>query len=129
MGASFADFRCVTTKDPIDKLIQRECLEGPAPYALRKACPAQWLAISSSMGKPASLQDTALLNAVTRQLDANKRTQMLNQVEAKYIVNAIPSIPLFARPAFVLQSKSVKGPVLNPTTEGVPWNISSWTVS
>jgi peptide/nickel transport system substrate-binding protein len=80
-------------------------------------------------GNWCSAKATALLNAVTKELDANKRTQMLNQAEAKYIVNAIPSIPLFARPAFVLQSKSVKGPALNPTTEGVPWNISAWSIA
>jgi peptide/nickel transport system substrate-binding protein len=72
---------------------------------------------------------TALLNAVTKELDESKRTQMLNQAEAKYITKAIPSIPLAARPAFVLQTKTVKGPALNPTTEGTPWNVSTWSTT
>jgi peptide/nickel transport system substrate-binding protein len=79
-------------------------------------------------GNWCSTKTTKLLNAVTKQLDENKRIQMLNQAEDQ-ITQVIPSIPLAARPAFVLQAKTVKGPMLNPTTEGVPWNISSWTTS
>jgi glutathione transport system substrate-binding protein len=71
---------------------------------------------------------TALLNKVTQTLDEAKRVQMLNQVEAKYISTQIPSIPLAARPAFTIRSTRVKGPAVNVTSEGMPWNVSTWTV-
>ena len=71
---------------------------------------------------------TALLNKVTKTLDENQRIKMLNQVEELYISTNLPSIPLAARPAFTLRSKSVTGPAVNVTTEGTPWNVNTWTV-
>jgi ABC-type transport system substrate-binding protein len=71
---------------------------------------------------------TSLLNKVTVTLDEAKRIQMLNQAEAKYISVHIPSIPLAARPAFTIHSTRVKGPAVNVTTEGTPWNVNTWTV-
>jgi peptide/nickel transport system substrate-binding protein len=70
---------------------------------------------------------TALLNKVTTTLDEAKRTQMLNQAEAKFISVHIPSIPLAARPAFTIRSTRVKGPAVNVTSEGMPWNVATWT--
>ncbi len=70
---------------------------------------------------------TAVQNAVATELDAAKRAQMLNSSELKYMVKDIPSIPLFARPIYVIRANTVKGPVVNPTTEGSPWNVSAWT--
>ena len=69
---------------------------------------------------------TAVQNAVAGELDAAKRAQMLNSSELKYMVKDIPSIPLFARPIYVIRANSVKGPVVNPTTEGSPWNVANW---
>jgi peptide/nickel transport system substrate-binding protein len=79
-------------------------------------------------GRWCNQKATALLNQVARTLDENRRTQMLNEVEAKYISTDIPSIPLFARPRFVIRSTKVKGPDLNPTQEGMTWNANTWTV-
>jgi ABC-type transport system substrate-binding protein len=45
------------------------------------------------------------------------------------MVPDVPSIPVYARPVFVIRSARVKGPVVNPTTEGSPWNANIWTVS
>jgi peptide/nickel transport system substrate-binding protein len=70
---------------------------------------------------------TAVENAVALELDASKRAQMLNSSELKYMVKDVPSIPLFARPIYVIRANTVKGPVVNPTTEGSPWNVSAWT--
>jgi peptide/nickel transport system substrate-binding protein len=78
-------------------------------------------------GRWCNQKATALLNQVTRTLDENRRNQMLNEVEAKYISTELPSIPLFARPRFVIRSTKVNGPDLNPTQEGMPWNVSTWT--
>jgi peptide/nickel transport system substrate-binding protein len=72
---------------------------------------------------------TALLNKVTQTLDESQQIAMLNEVEAKYISTQLPSIPLFARPRFVIRSTKVKGPDLNPTQDGMPWNAETWTVS
>jgi hypothetical protein len=52
---------------------------------------------------------------------------MLNQAEAKFISVHIPSIPLAARPAFTIRSTRVKGPAVNVTSEGMPWNVATWT--
>jgi peptide/nickel transport system substrate-binding protein len=70
---------------------------------------------------------TAVQNAVAAELDAAKRAQMLNSSELKYMVKDIPSIPLFARPIYVIRANTVKGPVVNPTGEGSPWNVANWT--
>lgn len=74
-------------------------------------------------------QLTAVLNKVPTELEQGPREKMLNDAEAKYIVKDIPSIPMYARPAFLVYSKSVKGPVLNPTLEGSTWNVNTWSTS
>jgi hypothetical protein len=43
------------------------------------------------------------------------------------MVKDIPSIPLFARPIYVIRANTVKGPVVNPTGEGSPWNVANWS--
>jgi peptide/nickel transport system substrate-binding protein len=68
-----------------------------------------------------------LLNKVPTTLDAKERARMLNLAESRYMANDIPSIPVYARPIFVIRKNTVKGPVVNPTNEGSPWNISLWT--
>ena len=70
---------------------------------------------------------SAVQNAVAGELDAAKRAQMLNASELKYMVKDIPSIPLFARPIYVIRANTVKGPVVNPTQEGSPWNVANWS--
>jgi peptide/nickel transport system substrate-binding protein len=70
-----------------------------------------------------------VLNTVSQTLDAGERARLLNAAEAKYLVKDIPSIPMFARPLFVIRANHVKGAAVNPTSEGSPWNISQWTTS
>jgi peptide/nickel transport system substrate-binding protein len=70
---------------------------------------------------------SAVLNAVAGELDSNNRATMLNSSELKYMVKDIPSIPLFARPIYVIRANTVKGPVVNPTGEGSPWNVANWS--
>ena len=71
---------------------------------------------------------SAILNRVSTTLDAGQRATMLNEGEATYMVKDIPSIPMVARPFFLIRSARVKGPVVNPTSEGTPWNVNTWTV-
>ena len=72
---------------------------------------------------------TKVLDQVSATLDAGDRAKLLNAAEAKYMVKDIPSIPMFARPLYTIHAKKLKGPVVNPTQEGSPWNISDWTTS
>lgn len=68
-----------------------------------------------------------ILNRVSTTLSAPARAKMLNQAEARYMVNDVPSIPMYARPVFVIRHRSLRGPVVNPTSEGSPWNVSAWS--
>ena len=72
---------------------------------------------------------TKVLNQVSQTLDAGQRAKLTNDAELKYMVKDIPSIPMFARPLYVIRSTKVSGPAVNPTQEGSPWNISQWTTS
>jgi peptide/nickel transport system substrate-binding protein len=67
-----------------------------------------------------------ILEKVSVTLDAKQRANLLNFAERKYMVKDVPSIPVYARPVFVIHSTKVKGPVVNPTTEGSPWNVANW---
>jgi peptide/nickel transport system substrate-binding protein len=69
---------------------------------------------------------TALLNKVAVTLDAAERDRILDQVERQFLVKELPSIPLYARPTYVIRANGVQGPVVNPTQEGSPWNVSTW---
>ena len=51
---------------------------------------------------------------------------MLNSTELKHMVKDIPSIPLFARPIYVIRANTVKR-MVNPTGEGSPWNVANWS--
>lgn len=74
-------------------------------------------------------QFSSILNKVAVTLSASERAKMLNDAELRFMVNDVPSIPMYARPVFVIRSSKVKGPVVNPTTEGSPWNANTWTTS
>ena len=67
-----------------------------------------------------------ILEKVSTTLDAKQRATLLNFAERKYMVKDVPSIPVYARPVFVIHSARVKGPVVNPTSEGSPWNVANW---
>jgi peptide/nickel transport system substrate-binding protein len=70
-----------------------------------------------------------LLDQMSTTLDERRRAQLANEAESKYLLKAIPSIPMFARPIFMISSKKVQGTSVNPTNEGGPWNVSSWRVA
>lgn len=72
---------------------------------------------------------STILNRVAVTLSSSQRAKLLNDAEAKYMVKDIPSIPVYARPVFVIRKNTVKGPVVNPTSEGSPWNANLWTVT
>jgi peptide/nickel transport system substrate-binding protein len=68
-----------------------------------------------------------ILDKVSVTLSASQRATLLNAAERQYMVKDVPSIPVYARPVFVIRAAGVKGPVVNPTTEGSPWNVTAWT--
>ena len=68
-----------------------------------------------------------ILEKVSTTLDAKQRANLLNFAERTYMVKDVPSIPVYARPVFVIHTKGVTGPVVNPTSEGSPWNVTAWT--
>jgi len=72
---------------------------------------------------------TKILDQVSTTLDAGKRAQLINQGEARYLTKDVASIPMFARPVFMISARNVRGPVVNPTNEGAAWNVSSWTTT
>ena len=72
---------------------------------------------------------TRLLDQVSTTLDKARGAQLANEAEARYLIKEVPSIPMFARPIFMITSKRVKGTSVNPTQEGGPWNVSSWTAT
>jgi peptide/nickel transport system substrate-binding protein len=67
-----------------------------------------------------------LMNRVAVTLDEAQRANLWHKAETM-MANDIPSVPVYARPVFVIRKNTVKGPVVNPTTEGSPWNIGVWT--
>jgi len=69
---------------------------------------------------------SAIAEALLVTLSADKRAALANEAEIKYLVPDVPSIPMFARPLYVIRAASLKGPVVNPTTEGSPWNVGTW---
>lgn len=70
-----------------------------------------------------------ILEKVSVTLSASERAKLLNDAEARYMVNDVPSIPMYARPVYVIRSAKVRGPVVNPTQEGSPWNVNTWTTA
>jgi peptide/nickel transport system substrate-binding protein len=68
---------------------------------------------------------TAAFDAAAREFDTAKRTALLNRGDAQLAAD-VPSIPLYARPKFVISAASLQGPLLNATSEGTPWNVSAW---
>jgi peptide/nickel transport system substrate-binding protein len=67
-----------------------------------------------------------LMNRVAVTLSESQRASLWHRAETA-MANDIPSVPVYARPVFVIRKNTVKGPVVNPTTEGSPWNVGVWT--
>ena len=60
--------------------------------------------------------------------EAGPRNALVQQAEV-FLAEEVFSIPLFSRPAFLLNNVKVKGPIKNPTQQGSTWNSETWTVS
>lgn len=60
--------------------------------------------------------------------DPADRTKLLHAAEV-ILADEVFSIPLFSRPAYLLNSNRVKGAIKNPTQQGSTWNAELWSVT
>jgi len=80
---------------------------------------------SQNYGNYCDRKVSGMLNKAAITLDTAQREKLLNDAEA-VMAKQVPSIPLYARPIYVIRANGVNGPVVNPTQEGTFWNIHSW---
>jgi len=60
--------------------------------------------------------------------DPAVRNKLLHDAEV-ILADEVFSIPLFSRPAYLLNSVRVKGAIKNPTSQGSTWNSETWSVT
>jgi peptide/nickel transport system substrate-binding protein len=77
-------------------------------------------------GNACNPKSSALLKKAQFVPNLEKRADLLHRAE-KVMAEDVFSIPLFARPTFLLNSKRIKGPVRNPTQQGSIWNVETWS--
>jgi peptide/nickel transport system substrate-binding protein len=87
------------------------------------SCPAQ--RGDQNYGNYCNAKATKSFNGATSELDLAARNALLNKGDAQFAVD-LNSIPMYARPKFVINAVGMTGPVLNTTSEGTPWNVNTW---
>jgi peptide/nickel transport system substrate-binding protein len=78
-------------------------------------------------GAACNRKASALLQKAQFTPNTEKRNAMLHKAE-QILAEEVFSIPLFARPTFVINNNKVKGLVRNPTNQSTTWNAESWRV-
>jgi len=58
--------------------------------------------------------------------DPKARRTLLHKAEG-ILANDVISIPMYVRPTFLINNRSVSGPISNPTQQGSTWNAERWT--
>jgi peptide/nickel transport system substrate-binding protein len=58
-------------------------------------------------------------------LDEKKRTQLLNEAD-RLIASHVVTLPLYARPGYLIHDKKLTGAVFNPTNTAATWNTQDW---
>ena len=71
-------------------------------------------------------QATTLLAKAKYTADAKARGELLRQAE-KILADEVYSVPLFARPVFLLNNTKVSNVIKNPTQRGMTWNANLWS--
>jgi peptide/nickel transport system substrate-binding protein len=79
-------------------------------------------------GAACNRKASALLQKAQFTPNTERRNAMLHRAE-EILAEEVFSIPLFARPTFVITNNKVKGLVRNPTNQSTTWNAESWRVS
>ena len=78
-------------------------------------------------GATCNKKASALLQKAQFTADPADRADLLHKAE-DILADEVFSIPLFARPTFVLNSNKAKNVIKNPTQQGVTWNSEVWSV-
>jgi peptide/nickel transport system substrate-binding protein len=96
---------------------------GPATFVDIGGCGG-----GQNYGNACNKKATALMRKASFTADAAARNKLLAAAEV-ILAEEVFSIPLFSRPAYLLNSTRVKGPIKNPTLQGSTWNAETWEVS
>ena len=96
---------------------------GPATFVDIGGCGGD-----QNYGDSCNKKATALMRKASFTADAATRNKLLQQAEV-ILAEEVFSIPLFSRPAYLLNSLRVKGPIKNPTLQGSTWNAETWEVA
>jgi peptide/nickel transport system substrate-binding protein len=96
---------------------------GPATFYGIGGC-----AGDQNYGKGCNKKASDLLLKAQFTADPVARNAMLHQAEV-LLADSVFSIPLFSRPAYLLNSTRVNGPIKNPTSQGSTWNAETWSVT
>jgi peptide/nickel transport system substrate-binding protein len=67
-----------------------------------------------------------LLLKSNEEFDPKKRTKLLNDADALIAQHAV-TLPLYARPTFLIHDSRLRGALLNPTQTGPTWNSGEWS--
>jgi peptide/nickel transport system substrate-binding protein len=59
-------------------------------------------------------------------LEPAARTKLLNEAD-RLIASHVVTLPLFARPGFLVFDKKLKGALFNPTNTAATWNTQDWS--
>jgi ABC-type transport system substrate-binding protein len=57
-----------------------------------------------------------------------QRRNLLHQAE-RIMATDVPSIPMYVRPGFLINRRTVSGLQINPTQQGSTWNSELWRVA
>jgi len=71
---------------------------------------------------------SALLTKAKFTADGTERANLLNKAEVM-LADDVWSVPVFSRPAYLINANKVKGVLKNPTQQGSTWNSETWSVT
>jgi len=71
---------------------------------------------------------SALLTKAKFTADGTERANLLNKAEV-ILADDVWSVPVFSRPAYLINANKVKGVLKNPTQQGSTWNSETWSVT
>ena len=79
-------------------------------------------------GSSCNRKASAMLQKAQFTADPVARAKLLNDAEV-ILADEVFSIPLFSRPAYLINSNRVKNAIKNPTLQGSTWNAETWSIT
>ena len=79
-------------------------------------------------GASCNRKASAMLQKAQFTADPVARAKLLNDAEV-ILADEVFSIPLFSRPAYLINSNRVKNAIKNPTQQGSTWNAETWSIT